>query len=221
VTGSGASDPWAEQRRPPPEAGIGGEPAIEILAKGSRIWRIHGSARGALEFDTRVPDRLRGGRFNSPSGEPGVFYAADTLEGAVAEVLLRDVPLADEGARAVPLRQILGRAVSVLEVTRELRVVALHGAGAAAVGQGLWLTKSDSADYPLTRQWGRAIRERVADAAGFVWRARHDEDRLAYALYEDGAADALGVRVSIPIDEGIGLEAVRVALLAHRAVVDP
>ncbi len=220
MTGATGPDPWVDQRRPPPPDGISGEPAIEVLSAGSRLWRIHSQARDAVAFDMRVPDSFTGGRFNSPTGRPGALYAADSLEGAVAEVVLRDVPLADEGARAVPIRGVLGRSVSVLEVTRDLAVVALHGANAGLVGQGLWLTKSDSADYPLTREWGRAVRACVPGAAGLVWRARHDEDRLAYALYHDMDAGALNVRASIAIDEGAGLTAVRKVLLAHRAVIE-
>lgn len=217
----GAGDPWVEQRRPPPEGGISGEPVLDRLAPGSRLWRIHATARSPLEFNTRAAGPFRGGRFDSPDGTPGVLYAADSLHGAVAEVLLREVPLVDEGARAVLKCQVLDRSVSVLEVTRELEVVALHGAAAAAsVGQGLWLTKSDSVDYPLTRQWGSAIRTVAPRAAGFVWRARHDEDRLSYVLYENLAEGALAVRKSVPIDGGAGLEAVRAVLVEYRAVIE-
>ncbi len=220
MTGARGGDPWVDQRRLPPTDGIIGRPATEILSAGSRLWRIHSQARDAISFDVSVPDGFTGGRFNSPTGHPGVLYAADSLEGAVAEVVLRDVPLAGEGARAVPIRGVLGRSVSVLEVTRDLALVALHGANAGLVGQGLWLTKSDSADYPLTREWGRAACACAPGAAGLVWRARHDEDRLTYALYHDMAEGALAVRASIAIDEGAGLAAVRKVLLAHRAVIE-
>ena len=216
----GARDPWAEQRRLPPAAGISGEPVHSCLAAGSRVWRIHAAGRDACEFNRAAPDGLRGGRFDSPSGAPGVLYASDTYQGAIAEVLLRAVPLADEGVRAVLARQVRGRLLSRLEVIRDIELVALHGAAAASVGQGLWLTKSDSADYPLTREWGAAIRMRAPEAAGFVWRARHDEDRFAYALYEDAVTDALRVTKSVAIGEGPGLEAVRSVLLVYRAVIE-
>ncbi len=216
----GPRDPWAEQRRPPPAAGISGEPVRSHLAAGSRLWRIHAATTDACAFNRNAPAGLRGGRFDSPSGSPGVLYASDSYQGAIAEVLLRDVPLADEGVRAVLAFQVRGRLLSRLEVVRDIELVALHGATAASVGQGLWLTKSDSADYPLTREWGAAIRMRAPDAAGFVWRARHDENRFAYALYEDAAEDALKVTGSVAIGEGAGLEAVRNVLLAYRAVIE-
>ncbi len=216
----GVSDPWSEQRRPPPDTGITGEPRLTRLTAGSRIWRIHAAERDACFFSRDTPSRMRGGRFDSPSGVPGVLYAADSYQGAIAEVLLRDVAHVDKGVRTVLLCQVRGRALSHLEVVRDLELVVLHGAAAAGVGQGLWLTKSDSVDYPLTRGWGAAIRTAVPHAAGLVWRARHDEDRLVYSFYEDVAADAFRVMGSIAIDEAEGLEAVRRVLLEYRAVIE-
>jgi hypothetical protein len=216
----GSRDPFDKQRRHPPRGGIGGTPVLENLLEGSTLVRIHRSDHPADGFNARPPDGMRGGRFDSIGGVPGVLYAADSIEGAVAEVLLRDVPLADEKARAIPLRQVLGRVLSVLTVTRPLKIAAVHGAASAAIGEGLWLSKSEPCDYPLTREWAAAIREREPKVAGLVWRARHDEDRLAYALYENRAGGALTCVRSVPIDAGAGLEAVRKVLLAHGAVIE-
>ena len=215
-----APDPWTRQRRLLPVRGLKAAPEVERLAKGSRLWRIHSSEWPGNKPNRTVPTARRGGRFDSPTGVPGCVYAADSLEGVVAEVLLRDVPLVDEGLRAVPWHHIAGRRVSVLTTTKMLNLIALHGPAAAAIGQGLWLTKCDSGDYELTRAWGEALRAREPACPGFVWRARHDEDRMGYVLYEPAVPGALAVTHSLPIDEGPGLEAVRRVLMDHKVVIE-
>ncbi len=219
MTDGAPADPFKSQRRPPPKR-ISSTPPTSTLSVGTRLWRIHSRSRPPAEFAATVPTAARGGRFDSPDGSYGVLYVSDSLEGAVAEVLLRDIPLVDYGARAIPVRAVQDKTLSVLETVRELEVVMLHGAGASAVGQGLWLTKSDSADYSLTRAWGAAIRLVAPTGAGFEWRARHDEDRLAFVLFGDLAEDALRVRDSLELADEAGLEAVRKVLLRYRAVIE-
>lgn len=213
---------WDEQRRLPPEAGIAGRPRSETLRAGTLLARIHSAERGACEFNFVAPEPPGGGRFDTCDGSCGHLYAADGLFGAVAETIMRDVPLEDPGPRQVPLAALRGRVLSAVRVTRDLRLVSLHGPHPSAFGQGPWLTKCEREDYPLTRKWARALRQRSPKAAGFVWRARHDEDTLAYVLWSDrvgeGALRAEGEAVAL--DAGAGLGAVRKVLLErHNAVV--
>lgn len=217
---TGPRDAWADQRRLPPEGGIAGPPVIEELPAGTRLWRIHSIARSAEAFVCGPPSAHAGGRFDAVAATYGHLYAADSFEGAVAETFVRRLPLVDDGERLLPFARVAGRSVSVLEMCRELRVVILHGAAAAAVGQGLWLTKCEAADYPLTIEWGRALRACAPECAGLAWRARFDEDRLSYVLYSDLAEGALEPVWSTRIDEGPGLEAVRRALLEHRVAIE-
>lgn len=216
----GAGDPWAGQRRMPPAAGITGEPVMRELAEGTRVWRIHLARHGADQFSTRVPSAYSGGRFDCADASYGHLYAAETFAGAVAEVLLRDTPLVDVGERVVPRAALSGRVVSVLEVARPLTLVSLAGADAAAVGQGLWLTKCGPADYALTRAWARALHDAPSRPDGLTWRARFDENAHAHVLFGDRGAGALQVVASLPLDSGEGLEAARRVLLDHRAVVE-
>lgn len=195
-------------------------PAEESLKCGTRLWRIHRADIDPAAFTFSSPGAYSGGRFDPLDPEVGHLYAADTLQGAVAETILRDMPLIGAGERIVPFARVAGRTVSILELQRDLRLVALHGPHAAVIGQGLWLTKCDACDYPLTREWARALRTCAQERAGLVWRARFDEDRLSLVLYSDRAEDALQVVRTLPIDQGPGLEAVRRVLLDHGAVIE-
>ncbi|MDZ4170101.1 MAG: RES family NAD+ phosphorylase [Coriobacteriia bacterium] len=214
-----AADQWADQRRTPP-GGITGEPTVRTLPAGERLWRIHLARYEAGEFSVRVPTPPSGGRFDCADGSYGFLYAAESFAGAVAEAVLRDTPLVDVGERVVARATLRGRMVSVLELTRSVRLVSLAGADAAAVGQGLWLTKCGPADYPLTRAWARALHDLPARPDGLTWRARFDENTHVQVLFGDRCADALRVVASLPVDSGEGLEATRRVLLDHRAVVE-
>lgn len=165
--------------------------------------------------------RYSGGRFDAAAPEVGRLYAGDSIHAVVAETLLRDTPLVDEGWRSIPFASVAGRALTVLRLLRDVELVSLHGAALAAVGQGLWLTKCDSADYPMTRAWGEALRVACPASQGFVWRGRFDEDRLCYVFYSD-RMESSGFEASstIPLDDGAGLEAVRRVLLDFRTVID-
>lgn len=211
---------WDAQRRLPLAEGLGEPPVVDVLSAGSRLHRIHRTGRDGAEFNAGVPGAFSGGRFDCTDGSYGVLYAADTPDSAVAETVLRDTPLVDRGARVVPFARVAGRALALLETRRDLRLASLHGAAAAAIGQGLWLTKSDATDYPLTREWARAIHDDETQPDGLIWRPRFDEDGLAVVLFGDRCAEALAVVQSLPIDAGPGLEGVRRVLLDHRAVIE-
>ncbi len=212
---------WDDQRKAPPDGGIAGEPKLEKLRAGGLLARIHSAEHGPCEFNHTVPTPEDGGRFDTCDGSYGHLYAADGLEGAVAEALMRGIELEDPGPRQVSFSELCSRTFSLVRVMRDLRLVSLHGPHPAVFGQGPWLTKCEEDDYPLTRQWARALRERSPNAAGFVWRARHDEDALACVLWSDRAGDAIEpVGEPLAIDSAEGLWAVRKVLLErHNAVV--
>ena len=109
----------------------------------------------------------------------------------------------------------------MLEVTKRIEVVELHGQGLHAVGQGdNWLVSCGPAEYPATRAWARAVMEWAPNAAGLVWRARHFDDEFAYVFYEDRSADSLRVADSLDADSGEGLALLR-AVLRNLGVVTP
>ncbi|MDP2183804.1 MAG: RES family NAD+ phosphorylase [Actinomycetota bacterium] len=178
---------------------------------------MHSARFGPTEFNPTDPDAPGaggGGRFDSPGGVPSFLYAAHSPEAAIAESLLRDLPFGARGARELPGAALAARSLSRLRVTRDLSLVALHGAGLAKVGQDTWLVHSDASEYSQTRIWGRAILAWNPRVHGLEWRPRHDDDGLSMCLYEDRAADRLQAVSTLPLWEGEGLALVRATLLA-------
>ncbi|MEP9382457.1 hypothetical protein [Nocardioides sp. KR10-350] len=93
----------------------------------------------------------------------------------------------------------------------------------------MWLTKCEADNYMTTRRWAAWLLDELPDVAGFEYRCRHDEDRLAWVLYNDTlggrsvrAAGALRASVADtrPLDSGSGLLLLNRVLADHNAVVE-
>ncbi|HZF52988.1 MAG TPA: RES family NAD+ phosphorylase [Polyangiaceae bacterium] len=201
-----------------------GVPVLREIPAGTQLWRVHSARFGAAAFNpTAASDPFRGGRFDSRDGSYAYLYAAESKEAAVAEVLVRDIPV-DGRDRFLPLVALEGRCLSRVEVTAALRVVSLCAPEWGHVGQDAWLTKCDSAEYALTRAWADAIRAWVPEAAGFVWRSKRDENWLVYIFFSD-RLPSLGVIVKRGrcqrIDRGRGRSVVREILARHNVELGP
>lgn len=201
-----------------------GTPQLDTLAVGTVLWRIHSAQRTARQLNrTPQPAAGRGGRFDALAGDYGYLYLGDSPEAAIAETICRNLPLADPDARFVPRAQIAGRLLSRLQVTEPITVVIAHGAALTHLGQDLWLTKSQPADYLLTRKWAAAIREWAPGADGLVYRCRHDEDRRSWMLTADPTVaehpSLTTVGDPLPLDNAVGRTILRSVLVAYNATI--
>ena len=197
------------------------------LPAGTILRRVHRGHDAAAFNPTAQPTTLDGGRFDSLDGSYAYTYLGQDDDGAIAEVLCRDLPMSG-ASRLVPRKRLAGRRITSVEVTRDLHILVLHGAALSHVGAGLWLTKSEADQYVATRAWARWLLDRLPRIDGFEYRCRHDEDRLAWVLF-DGLASgnpraAGGLRPqpdTVPLDVGAGLADVEQVLAHHNAAVDP
>jgi RES domain len=153
------------------------------------LHRVHDLRYAPPEFNpTPQPDPYVGGRFDSIDGSYSYLYAGGTEEVAIAEALLRHMPLADlvtGTQRVVPAETIRRARLSSIEVLKPIEVVCLAGPGLSAIGQDAWLTSCDAAEYIFTRSWAKAIRGWAPSAAGFVWRSRVDNDLQSFVFFGD------------------------------------
>lgn len=165
-----------------PPADLDGKPVTVSLPVGAALWRIHPDAYAANAVNPTAQPAIPGGaRFDSLTGDCAYTYVGDTPEAAVAETLCRNLPVTGQ-PRLIPRKLIAGRVLSQLTVVQPLSVIALHGPHLAAIGQDIWLTKSDPLDYMLTRTWARALFAAAPSANGLLYRCRHNEDQFAWML---------------------------------------
>lgn len=207
---------------------IPGTAVTDVLAAGTQLWRVHGDHAPDSFNPTVQTSILAGGRFDSHLGDYAYTYLGADPDAAVAEVIARDLPV-DGPARLVPRALLRGRRLSSVTVTRDLRVLVLHGAALSQVGADLNLTKSGPDQYLHTREFAHRLLELLPAIGGFRYRCRHDEDRIAYALFDQPTADG---RHRSPgalsdngdarhLDEGEGLTEVHRVLADHNAAVEP
>lgn len=208
---------------PPPV--LNGVAHVDTLRAHSTVWRVHHSSRAAQAMNARAqPDADGGGRFDSLDGAYTYLYVAASMEGAIAETLCRDLPLQRPGDRLLPAAILRSRLLTELTVTEDVPVVALHGPHLSAIGQDLWLTKCDVAQYVRTRQWAAAVLVATPAARGLAYRCRHDEDQMAWMLTTvPGAPLHPGLAPkgeSLRLDGDVGKYLVSQTLLLHSAALD-
>jgi hypothetical protein len=178
------------------------DPRRAVLSRGTVVWRIHRGARPADEPNpTAQPRPRRGGRFDSLDGSYSYLYLADSVEGAVAETLCRNLPV-DRSPRVIPHSGVRGKVLTSLEITSDIIVADLTGTGTAQINAGSWLTHSDPSRYLRTRRWAAAILAADPMLTGLMYRPRHDDNRLAWML-----ASTRGERLDLrPMPDGLALD---------------
>ena len=145
-------------------------------------------------------------RFDAPSREFGVLYAAFDLPTAFAETVLRDAPQSLPGGVVVPLdfAAIQARRVVTFRaglVPRALRLIKLYDEGLAAAHTDNQIAVRDH--YPTTQRWGAAFHAHPLAADGIVYMSRYMGARRSVALFER-CREAIDVDTVTPLLEHAG-----------------
>jgi hypothetical protein len=157
---------------PPPPGDLAGRDLPSLtLRPGRTLWRLHQAGLAPDHFGA-----ARRNRFDDPRGAFGVCYAALSEAGAFAETLLRR-----SGATLLTEAILKERALSSATVTQDLTLVRLFGDGLIPLGATAAVT---SGPYPASQAWARALHDHPAKPAGVAYRANHDNDELAVALFD-------------------------------------
>jgi hypothetical protein len=170
---------WPETPEPPTPF----EPRTGVIDAGAVLYRVHSNAYRPTQFN---PGPNGAGRFHF-FGDPmvPVLYLAETREAALAETLLRNIPV----DRPYPLRRRTyeGSVLAGLETRRPLRIAELFGLGLRTLGiEATQLTDTPGENYPQTRKWAEAAYDAGLDGIG--WMSKRDNSARAYMLFE-GRAD--------------------------------
>ena len=147
---------------------------IHVVQAEVDLWRIHPADRSALFFGPGKGQPPRG-RWDAPDGSFGVCYVAEQRFAAFAETFLRA-----PGTMVLETADLEARSLARIEVIAPLRLAALHGPGLHAVGA---TSASCTGDYAVSRAWAAALHEHPDWVDGIRYRARHDDDGFAMALF--------------------------------------
>jgi RES domain len=178
-----------------PPAAYAGTPALTVLPSETVLFRVHQAAYPPASFNPTPSHRYYGGgRFDATDDDRySYLYAGESVDVAIAETLLRDLPLDAAGVRLLPSAKVRGRRISAVRTKADMEIVSLRsGTDLGAVAQDPWLTTCDPRDYAQSRHWAHWIRAQAPAAAGCVWLSRREPGRQAFVLFGDrGAAHAM------------------------------
>ena len=165
-------------------------PNVVVLALGAVLHRIHDR-------------RLTGDAFNRCQGGPTRFapirdrhgrcvaslYAGSTLEAAVYETILHDIPVTGVEPRTVPQTQVDGRIHSVLSLQREIRLASLRAPDLRkwGVARSMLIAGQPTA-YAQTASWAKAIHDRFVSIEGLVWTSNQCDPDDAVLFFGDRVA---------------------------------
>lgn len=162
------------------------------LAKRKVSWRLVDP--GKLYRITRT-DRLSsepffgksgGNRFDAPTGQFGVCYAAKTVVVCFAETIIRS-PATNTGYNSggkLPLsgKMLSDRVVMGFKSGKKLRLINFIGESQLRLGADS--TVSAAADYAIPQCWALALHDAHPKADGILYMSRHINTKTAAAIFE-------------------------------------
>ena len=190
-----------------PPKGVQPRPQYFLLPAGSFLWRVIKRPTAAADDTGQSPfrqfpaqadtyDPRWGGRFGPASDCPYPYcYAAFDDLTALCEVLLRDVAF-DAPQRYLPIHQVAGRWLGMLETTAPLWLVSLlDAADLAAACQDSWLVHTEAPNYRITQRWAHWLRDSPGPdgkgPAGIVWPSKRQPSGRAVLLFGDRCQGAV------------------------------
>lgn len=176
--------------RPPPPWLSGVELPLTVHEAGSALVRVHRTALAPIHFSPG-DDQPPAGRFDSATEFFGVLYLALSLEGAFVETVLRNPE-----RRLVSLKDIAARSLAVLQASRDLRLVSMHGAGLQALGVDNSVT---TGPYAPCSFWADALFAHPDRPDGITYASRHDPDQVCIALFSRPDLGLVIVSQSVPL----------------------
>ncbi|MHB8293646.1 MAG: RES family NAD+ phosphorylase [Acidimicrobiales bacterium] len=162
------------------------DPLVEVVAAGSVLWRCHDRRFASAQSNPGLGAPGRFHPFDGPGQVPvPVLYVSASAEGALAETVLHDVPVAGRGRRVSWAR--LGRmGLSRLAAGRDLHLVVFHGAGLRRLGlRPAQLTDTSPAHYARTVAWAAAAHRWNGEVDGIIWMSRQLNSERALVLFGD------------------------------------
>lgn len=171
---------------PPPPASLQNQD-LPLRIHRATLFRVHRTDRDPAFWGTTGDNR-----FDAPSGEFGVLYAATDEHGAFIETC------GDMLGRALTTRFLAHRGWARVTPARDLRLVDLSGPGLARIGADERLC---SGEHDIAQQWSLALWRHRAEVDGLHYRARHDPSRMSVALFDRAAPTVAVVREGGLMDE--------------------
>jgi len=157
------------------------------------LWRVYSQAFGAAGFNGTAKGYARFSPLKRADGTiVPTMYAGTTLDVALMEIVLRDVPTPSVGFQLMlPERATEQRRVTELVLDRPLRMVDFSAIGLRRIGlDRADVIDCDSSNYPATQTlgaWAHASTGATPATTvhGIVWTSRQDDSGQAAVFFGD------------------------------------
>ena len=140
-------------------------------------------------------DKASHGRFDDPLADFGVTYAAETLEVAFAETVIREAAFFSAGTWCVPSSHIEQRCVVNYSHPRSVNLLDLTGAHLKCLGLNNDICSSS--EYAFTQALSRAVHDQLPDVDGIYYVSRQLNTRCAAVFFERSGMRCSAVRVKL------------------------
>lgn len=155
---------------------------VHPLQADQRIARMHRVGSQALFFGP-VPEEPPSQRFHDPLGIFRACFLGADPTASFAETFLRRPPI-----RLITREELGTRSLSTARVTHSLRLAQLYGPGLARLGCTADVTSS-LPPYTTPQGLARALYEHADGVDGLAYLCRHDNRRMAFAVFDRGRDD--------------------------------
>lgn len=163
---------------PLPASGLSScKPRVFTLQKGTILLRHHLANLGALYYGKSGDYRFDDPKCAKGQNGFGVMYAGEDVACCFAESCLKITG----GPLTLTTSFLDARAISTLEVTRDLTFIDLMDSGGlASIGAD---SRLFTGDYSVSQAWSAALKKLTSNPDGIRYPSRHDHTRVAYAIY--------------------------------------
>ena len=144
------------------------------IPKDAELVRIHWQTNGPVFFGPK-PGNSASNRFDAPSSEYRVLYAAADLPGAYVETVLR------RPFRVMRRSEADDRAATRLQIQRPLKLAKVMDEGLQ--WHGIHAGEISVDDYGPSRQLARAFHTAFSDIDGLAYRSRYNNGQVCFALF--------------------------------------
>jgi hypothetical protein len=158
---------------------------IAVIRVGTTLYRISDPTfPSPLFFNTD-----QSGRFNSPSGEYGVCYTADSFNAAFSESLGHSVATRFEPSekKVVLESDLMKYHIFQLNITKTLHVGELCGSGLPRLNLDNNINSSPK-PYSIPQQWSLWVHNHPDDLDGIRYHSRHLPSTRCEALFDRSAS---------------------------------
>lgn len=178
-------DDDVSQSVPPPPARLE-PPNVTQLAEGELLHRVHAPQFHGNAFNPCQGSPTRFAPIHDVQGECiPTLYAADSIEAAIYETILHDVPLS-AARKSVPRHAVEDRRHSTLLVRRNLRLASLRARDLMKWNlTPATLIGTMPTQYHRTAHWAKAVHDQFAEVDGLVWTSNLCDPDAALLLFGD------------------------------------